>query len=201
MAQPGTGTAAPHIQDYDIQGDTLIKYHGQSPAPTVPQGVRVIGEGAFSRQMITSVTLPDSVEVIGPRAFQLCMKLGSVRMSRGVERIEERAFEHCRSLLVLSLPESLRFIGERAFAGSGLSGIIDFPASVAHIGDQAYQYCPWLSGAIFYGSPRDIGRLVFDQCALFTRPRAAAELLLRMEEQDCFSSGTAASEPGADTCG
>lgn len=201
MYEPGVGTAA-HIPEFEIDGDALIKYHGHSPTPTVPPGVRVIGEGAFANQMITSVSLPDSVEVIGPRAFQLCMRLSSVRMPSRLERIEAHAFEHCRSLLMLILPEGLRYIGERAFSHSGMSGLAEIPASVEHLGREAFSYCPWLSRALFHGSPREIGEFLFAQCGLLLNLHAPADVTERLNKQGGFFCNTPSSyDPGDKTGG
>ena len=52
----------------------------------IPDGVREIGDGAFSVAQITSVVIPDSVEKIGMYAFFLNTKLRSVKLGKGVNR-------------------------------------------------------------------------------------------------------------------
>ena len=59
----------------------------------VPQGIRIIGDGAFSGcESMESVTLPDSVMHIGSNAFSGCSALESITVPEGVTSIGDRAF-------------------------------------------------------------------------------------------------------------
>ena len=57
--------------------------------------VLAIANGAFKAAGIRSVTIPDSVTVIGAYAFQDCRSLQKVSIGRGVKRIRFSAFKGC----------------------------------------------------------------------------------------------------------
>ena len=66
---------------------------------TVPEGIRVIGDKAFScSKRLTSVTLPDSLTTIGEEAFSICENLISVTLSDSVTAIGDKAFSNCPNL-------------------------------------------------------------------------------------------------------
>lgn len=44
----------------------------------LPKKLRCIGEAAFSSQLLTSITIPENVELIGDRAFKECYWLETV---------------------------------------------------------------------------------------------------------------------------
>ena len=84
---------------------------------TIPESVELIGEGAFEQSGLTTVTIPDSVTAIGPNAFQECSRLASVIIGNQVKSIGEYAFYLCTQLTsVIILPTSVTTIGGGAFA-------------------------------------------------------------------------------------
>lgn len=53
------------MSDFEIQGDRLIKYHGEAETVIVPNGVRVIAEYALAYGYYTKkIVLPPSVRVL-----------------------------------------------------------------------------------------------------------------------------------------
>lgn len=66
---------------------------------SIPNGVKTIGEAAFSScQSIASMFIPDSVTTIGPLSFVGCSKLEYVVIGSGVIAIEDWAFDFCDNL-------------------------------------------------------------------------------------------------------
>ena len=58
---------------FDIYRGTLFRYNGRSSEITVPEGVRAIGDRAFTDcDFLKSVTIPEGVARIGDRAFMGC---------------------------------------------------------------------------------------------------------------------------------
>lgn len=88
----------------------------------IPDTVRKLGEGAFSRSEVRSVVFGDGLTAIPKETFFLCRRLENVRLPAGLLSIGESAFRLCEDLRYIILPESLRDIGEEAFFRSGLEG-------------------------------------------------------------------------------
>ncbi|MBP5203532.1 MAG: leucine-rich repeat domain-containing protein, partial [Candidatus Methanomethylophilaceae archaeon] len=64
---------------------------------------------------LSSVVIPDSVEVISTSAFQQCTSLVSVIIGNSVKVIDEKAFYYCTSLSSVVIPDSVETIGKDAF--------------------------------------------------------------------------------------
>ncbi|MBQ8536717.1 MAG: leucine-rich repeat domain-containing protein [Clostridia bacterium] len=54
---------------------------------TLPKGLKVIGNEAFSNASISELTLPDSLKEIGSGAFNMCFGLKKLKLPKGVEII------------------------------------------------------------------------------------------------------------------
>ena len=71
----------------------------------------------FSRNnIIETVTMDDGVTVIGPKAFEHCANLRSIRLSANLEAICLSAFLGCKSLKEIHLPHSLKRVDDWAFS-------------------------------------------------------------------------------------
>ena len=98
----------------------------------------------FNMQNLSSVQLPDSVEVIGARCFWNCKSLTEVRLPERLVRIEADAFSSCAGLRNIRFPETLTSIGDYAFADcTGLSSV-RFPENLTSIGNLAFLNCTGL---------------------------------------------------------
>ncbi len=83
-------------KDFRIEGDKLIRYLGDASNVKIPEGVRMIGEGAFKDDTtLISVTIPE-----------------------GCEGIEEGAFQWCSALEIVHAPDLIMAVGLNAFAGT-----------------------------------------------------------------------------------
>lgn len=79
----------PVTQINNISGEGFFR---NTKSVVIPEGVRTIGSGAFVAGTFTSITIPDSVEVIEDMAFFACYSLESVTLGKGVKYIGENAF-------------------------------------------------------------------------------------------------------------
>lgn len=83
---------------------------------TIPETVVVIGEGAFQYCTLPGVKLPASLTRIPQYCFDMCMCLtDTVIVPSNVEAIEEFAFSCCEKLIAVTLPARLTKIGDFAF--------------------------------------------------------------------------------------
>jgi hypothetical protein len=88
----------------------------------------------------TSYAISNSVTSIGDAAFQDCL-LSSISIPASVTIIGNYTFEACQSLAAVTIPGSVTTIGEEAFAlCNALTGIV-LPASVTNLGDVPFADC------------------------------------------------------------
>ena len=66
---------------------------------------------------LTSITIPESVTIIGSYAFRGCSSLTSITIPDSVTSIGDYAFWLCNSLANITIPESVTSLGESAFVG------------------------------------------------------------------------------------
>ena len=74
---------------FDIVGTELFLYRGQDAHVVIPEGVTVIVGSAFTFTEIESISIPNSVEIIEDQAFGFCKCLTSVTIPDSVTIIGE----------------------------------------------------------------------------------------------------------------
>ena len=135
-----------------IEGDVVAN---------IPDGVTVIGGGAFSyNQIITSVTIPDGVTAIedgepwqeNKGAFYHCTGLTSITIPDSVTTIGDYAFQRCTALTSITIPDSVTTIGNYALSSCTALTSIIIPDSVTTIGSSAFSECTGLADIYYTGT-------------------------------------------------
>lgn len=105
--------------DFVVIGDILVRFKGH----------------------ITTVTIPNTIRVIGPKAMGFNF-VKHVIISNSVESIEKQAFvgTHLDSV-TFEANSKLKYIGEEAFLNNYVKGDIAIPSSVEFIADGAFNNC------------------------------------------------------------
>lgn len=102
-----------------IEGEIVVPqtttYEGETYTVT-----QVAAEGFYNVDGITSVTLPNSIEVIGNWAFGRSDLLASVNIPQNVWSIEHSAFQECPELKSIVIPSSVYQIGGNILYGTSL---------------------------------------------------------------------------------
>ncbi len=103
----------------DAESDIELKI------PAAYEGIPVtqIKKDAFYNTEITTVTIPDSIKVIGKNAFYGCSELKTVHFGKNVEKIEDGAFYACKKLESFNLPASITSLGNNVFDGSNVTKV------------------------------------------------------------------------------
>lgn len=111
---------------------------------TIPDTVKIIGGSAFGCcSELTSVVIPNSVTYIGNRAFNFC-SFKTINIPGSVECIENGAFQYCRSLTTVKIGEGVKVIKEQAFQGCTSLESISLPDSLERVeGVLTFQDTPW----------------------------------------------------------
>ena len=104
--------------EFVLDENVLTKYAGSDAVVEIPEGVTVIGAGAFKgNKTMTDLVMPDSVVKIERNAFERCVKLKNVTFSQNLEESECDGCADCKVLKEVHLPDSLRYLGGGTFAG------------------------------------------------------------------------------------
>ena len=105
------------MNGFVIAEGVLIRYTGMGGDVIVPDGIRVIGDSAFSDcAALRHVTLPDSLLHIGAYAFYDCIGLEAITVPFNTTQIGAEAFSGCVKLIRVTLPVALSHVGMMAFA-------------------------------------------------------------------------------------
>ena len=100
-------------------GLVAYTYNGLMPESIILRdGTLGIADYAFSwEQTLKSVTIPNSLKVIGFGAFYACSNLADMTIPSSVTTIGELAFYSCKSLASVTIPSSVTSIGAGPFSG------------------------------------------------------------------------------------
>ena len=100
MQVPGTeADASTSASGFQMEGSTLVRYRGIDKNVSIPDTVRVIGQGAFENDTnIELVVVPNSVKRIEAYAFWGCDNLDTVVLGKGLSEVGDYAFTNCTGL-------------------------------------------------------------------------------------------------------
>lgn len=130
----------------------------------VPDGVRVIGDGAFADcAALEWAELPEEMDSIGRYAFSGCSALFSMEIPDGISEIPAGAFRGCKQLSRVTIPQSVTEIGSRAFADCTALAQVSFPIALRRMGEEAFSGCTALSRAVI-GMLDVLGTRAFSGC-------------------------------------
>lgn len=128
-AEPPAGSFAEGNLRYIPTSGTTCAVNGYESAPKgemiIPETVKngaytvtsIISSAFQNCKALTAVTMPCSMNLIGPDAFRGCSSLTSVTLSDGLTDIQSSAFAECTSLTEISIPGSVLNVRLYAFSG------------------------------------------------------------------------------------
>ena len=114
----------------------------------LPEGLDSIGSEAFYYNVITEVTIPESVRAIGVSAFLKNQSLKSVTLNNRMELIDKSLFSNCNNLAVVHGGKNVKNIAYYAFNGCDSLRSIKDVAPVT-IGESAFLSCKKLESFNF----------------------------------------------------
>jgi len=176
--------------EYRVLGDGTIEitdYTGTATELVIPSeidGYKVISIGymAFREcKLLSSVTIPDSVEDIDFYAFENCISLTDITLGSGVNAIDNKAFSGCKRLVNITLSENnvaFKIENDVLYTKDGTSIVIYpknkadesfiIPNSVTSIGSYTFSGCENLTRATIPNSVTSIGDYAFSDCKSLT---------------------------------
>ena len=115
---------------------TQLKYDGRNMT------VVAIDQSSFNYcEVLTAISIPNSITRIGGYAFQGCKGLSSIQIPEFMTTIGSGAFSGCTGIKSLNIPQNLTSVGAGAF--SGCTGIksLNIPQNLTSVGASAFSYC------------------------------------------------------------
>lgn len=151
-----------------------------------PYIVKSISEDAFAHKNFTSVSIPNTVTLIGPGAFKYCKNLTSISIPNSVKyiggnafgdsgltaltlppsviSIGSGAFQCCYQLKTITIPSSVKFIDDGAFYDCTSLRSISLPSSISVIYQDTFRKCKNLTSVTIPSSVKYIGTSAFSSC-------------------------------------
>lgn len=95
---------------YTADGTTLLAYpiSKNDKNLALPEGVTSIATGGLAWSDLESISLPESLRSIAPRAFAECRRLTSIKLPESLSEIPFYAFSCCSSLKFIRIPEGVK---------------------------------------------------------------------------------------------
>ena len=144
----------------------LVDYVGEDKEIVIPGGITNI-RAAFINTDIKGVIVPDTVNIVGNRAFANCETLESVILPDGLVGIENAAFSDCKSLSRIDVPSSVSYIWSGAFSGSGLTEFT-IPSTLDELSYRIFSGCKSLKSIVIPSNIKTINSECFEDCESLT---------------------------------
>ena len=125
---------------YNVPGDTYAVKASETfslshvDIPETYHGVavtRLMPSAFMNKTTLKSVTLPNSITLIGNMAFAECTALETITIPNGVTSIELLSFSNCYNLASITIPNSVTTFGDGVFEGCINLVSIRFEGTVA----------------------------------------------------------------------
>ncbi|MBQ9795582.1 MAG: leucine-rich repeat domain-containing protein, partial [Clostridia bacterium] len=131
---------------------------------TLPETIKEIPDFAFyCCRTLTNIEISTSVVKIGSFAFYGCNKLDNVVIPNGVEYIEKATFANCTSLVNIELSNYTIGIGDFVFQNCAIKNI-DLPNTMNEMGNYVFSSCTALESIKIPDSITKIGIQSFINC-------------------------------------
>lgn len=140
---------------------SVMQQSGLTGDIVIPETVRhdntdytviTVQSNAFKGNEITSISLPNTVSVMGEACFESCSRLESVTLSAGLTSLGNSCFYDCRNLASVTLPEGIEELGYQCFYGCTSLESVVLPGSLRTIGNNCFYDCSALKSVTFGGS-------------------------------------------------
>ena len=169
----------------------------------LPDTIEVIGYCAFNGcSSLVSINLPESLTTISEAAFGYCSSLQSIVIPNGVTKIQNEAFNRCTSLTSVVIGDSVETISYNAFSNCSKLKSVKMGKSVENIYSYAFHNCTSLNEITLPDTMDYISSDAFSGCSSLYRIRIPISVTLISADafKGCYNLTVeceAASKPAA----
>lgn len=181
------GGKASVMQQSGLTGDIVIPEtvrHGNTDYT-----VTTVQDNAFSGNDITSISLPNTVSVMGDACFGSCSKLVSATLPAGLTSLGSNSFSFCYSLESVTLPDGLTSLGSSCFEGCSKLKSVVLPGGVTTLGSYCFSGCNSLESVTLPDGIQELGYHCFYGCN--SLESVALPASLRTIGVSCFDGNSA----------
>ncbi len=143
-------------------GNTAFALKKEIISVTLPDTVKIIGEYAFTESSVEEIVLSNSLEEIGFSAFLKCENLKTVKLPDSLTTLSRYAFKECKSLKHINIPKNIKTVDEEVFSYTGLA-TVHFDNGVQEIATNAFLMST-VKEAVFPSSLRQVSWQAFGGC-------------------------------------
>ena len=154
----------PSLISFDVDPENII--HASIDGILYNKDVTVLIQCPVGK--IGDVIVPDSVTIIGDRAFSYCPYITSITLGDNVVQIGNSAFTSCTSLTSITIPDSVTTMGHSVFHGCYNLATITIGNGVTSISDWTFAYCSSLTSIVISEKVTSLGEYLFYDCSLLT---------------------------------
>lgn len=162
VLQPGFVEATkvtPAAGDTEVSIPTSVTNAGTS------YYVASIGVQCFSQDStLTKVTLPETLMIIQPLAFQECKQLATVNIPSNLQFLGAGAFWDCHSLQEANIPAGVTKLQPYTFMECHSLAKVTYTENTDSIGEFCFARCHKLTDVTVKPTVKDIGAGVFREC-------------------------------------
>ena len=179
-----------HVKDFPVVKIGRCAFVGSKRLETITisDSVKMIGDGAFEAcSSLKAICIPKSVSQIGASAFYACTSLKSIVVPNSVTTINSGTFSECTSLETITIPNSVETIGDYAFEECSSLKEIILPDSVKAINYGAFTGCTALEFIIIPDSVMKLFNTPFVRCNKLTDIYLPETLSQGLEWEEFFS--------------
>lgn len=130
------GGKASVMQQKGLTGDIVIpetvRYGGDDYTVTTVQS------NAFKDNQITSISLPNTVSVMGDACFESCSKLVSATLPDGLTSLGGSSFSGCSKLESVDLPEGVTTLGSNCFYRCSSLTSVELPPALRSLATSVF---------------------------------------------------------------
>ena len=137
------------------------------PATLEGKNVTSIDSRVFQDELLTFISIPDTVTSIGEAAFFSCGDLSSIKLSSSITAISDYMLSDT-ALTDITIPDAVTTIGDGAFKDCKKLTAVSIPNNVTTIGQFAFDSCTGLTSVTLPNSLTSIGNNEFSNCENLT---------------------------------
>ena len=147
-----TGAYSP-MEGTVVIGEDALRDCKKLTSVVLPDGVEIVEDYAFCySENLETVILPDTVTHLGAGAFTGCKGLRSVTLPAYLDYLDFYLFNECEKLESAAIPRGVELVQNNAFADCKSLKCVFVPDTVTEISGNAFKNCSALTDVFYEGT-------------------------------------------------